>query len=356
MTDGGAPGAMRPGEELDADALRAFLEREGWWGGEPLEIRQYPRGFSNLTYQLTTGNRTYVLRRPPAGVGKGTAHDVLREGRIMRALAPVFPSIPRVHALCEDESVVGAPFCLMERVEGVILREPSRHPWAADPDSMARASAATVDVLAAIHAIDVSSPPVAALGRPEGYVERQVAGWTRRYASARTDAHADVEATAEWLAAHQPTESGHAVVHNDFKYDNLVFDPGDPGRVRAVLDWEMATLGDPLLDLGTTLAYWVEPDDDAGIRELGIGLTARAGNLTRRGVVARYAAQTGRDTGAVVWYFAFGLFKVAVIAQQLHARWRQGATADPRFARLDGAVAAIGVAAQRAIRTGRLGA
>ncbi|HEX4933278.1 MAG TPA: phosphotransferase family protein, partial [Gemmatimonadaceae bacterium] len=324
--------------------------------GAPIRVSQYPRGFSNLTYLVECGDRAFVLRRPPFGIGKGVAHDVVREARLLEALGTAYAKVPRILAICDDPAVLGAPFYLMERATGIILRDRLPPGLALDAAAMRRVSEAVVDTLADIHAVDYASAGLASLGNPAGYVERQVAGWTRRFEAARTGDQPHVERIATWLAAARPAEEGAALVHNDFKFDNLVLAPDDPARIVAVLDWEMATIGDPFMDLGTTLAYWVEATDPPLLRALGLGVTALPGTLTRAEVLARYEAATGRHVAHPVFYYAFGLFKVAVIAQQIHARFVRGFTRDPRFAQLDQAVATLGATAVRAVERGRISA
>ncbi|MCC6928490.1 MAG: phosphotransferase family protein [Gemmatimonadaceae bacterium] len=353
FVDQAAP--VRDGEALDVEALRFYLTRHGLAGDEELQLSQFPRGFSNLTYLVTTGGRSFVLRRPPFGVGKGVAHDVVREARLLAALGAAYAKVPRILAICDDPAVIGAPFYLMERASGIILRDRLPAGLALDAPTMRRVSEAAVDTLAQIHAVDYAGAGLAALGNPVGYVARQVSGWARRFEAARTGDQPDVDRIVEWLRASPPADEAAALVHNDFKYDNLVLDPHDPARVIAVLDWEMATIGDPSLDLGTTLAYWVEANDPPLLRSLGLGVTALPGNLTREEVVARYEAATGRGVAQPVFCYAFGLFKVAVIAQQILARYVRGFTRDERFARLDLAVAALGEAAVRAVDRGRIG-
>jgi aminoglycoside phosphotransferase (APT) family kinase protein len=274
---------------------------------------------------------------------------VLREFRILESLGPVYPFAPRVRLACDDPAVLGAPFYLMDRVRGTILRDKAPAGMPLDALLFRRLSERFIDVLADLHALDVTAIGLTGIGRPEGYIQRQVDGWTRRYAAARTHDHTEVEQSARWLADHVPDRSVVSLVHNDFKYDNLVLDPADPSRILAVLDWEMATVGDPLLDLGTSLAYWVNASDPPLLRALGLGLTALPGNLSRAELVARYAARSGGDPGDVAFAYAFGLFKVAVIAQQIYARYERGHTRDPRFASLHLAVSALGQAAARAI-------
>jgi len=346
---------VRAGEELDASALRAYLaDRFPARSGDDPVVEQFPRGFSNLTYLVRWGGDEFILRRPPFGGVSGTAHDVVREARVLTALGRVYRQVPRVLAVCDDASTLGAPFYLMERVRGIILRDRAPAGVSLGAADMRRLSRTVVETLAAIHAVDYAAAGLANLGTPAGYVERQVAGWTKRYVAAATAPQPAVEEAAAWLAANRPPERGAALIHNDFKFDNLVLDAADPTRVLAVLDWEMVTVGDPLMDQGTSLAYWVERSDAPAIRALGLGITASPGALSRAEVVEHYAAVTGRAVDDAVFYFAYGLFKVAVIAQQIHARWVRGFTSDPRFASLDQAVAALGAAAARAIETGRV--
>jgi aminoglycoside phosphotransferase (APT) family kinase protein len=347
------PRLARPGEEVDPVALGAFLRAHGL-GGASLDVLQFPGGFSNLTYLVRTEGNEYVLRRAPRGVATGSAHDMLREARILTALGGRYPLAPRVLAVEEDASILGAPFYLMQRVSGVILRDRLPRGVFIGPDVLRALSESFVEALVDMHALDVHAAGLATLGHPEGYVARQVSGWTRRYEASRTGEQPAVEASARWLATQLPAERGVALVHNDFKYDNLVLDPADLSCIRAVLDWEMATIGDPLMDLGTSLAYWVDPDDPPGIQAIGVGLTALPGNLRRMQIVERYSARSGIDPGNAVYYYVFGLFKVAVIAQQIFARHVRGLTADPRFARLDRAVSALGALAMRAIELQRI--
>ena len=250
-------------------------------------MEQFPRGFSNLTYLLRLGEAELVLRRPPFGSTVRGAHDVAREFRVLSALQGAFP-VPRPLLLCDDDAVIGAPFYVMERVRGVILRDRPPPGLALDAPRMRGICHALVDTLVALHDPDAGAPGLREIGRPDGYVERQVEGWVGRYRAARTDEVPGMERAARWLAEQRPRAGGVAVLHNDFKYDNLVLDPADPTRVLAVLDWEMATRGDPLMDVGTTLGYWAEPGDPPELRAFGV--TSLPGNLDRRGFVERYAA------------------------------------------------------------------
>ncbi len=362
MSDGTI--ALREGEQVDADALLAWLAREVPAlvpSGACLRIRQFPAGFSNLTYLVTVeharGQQPIVLRRPPRGVKAGIAHDMGREHGILAALHARGVPVPNPLARCDDAAVIGAPFYLMEHVDGVILRGTLPASFteqaAAVPGRLAALSQTFVQTLAQLHAVDVSTEPLASLGRPDGYVQRQVQGWTKRWLASRTDDVPPLDWIAAWLEAHRPPDRATTLVHNDFKLDNLVLEP-DLSRVRAILDWEMATIGDPLMDLGTSLAYWVEAGDAPIFRALGLGITALPGSMTRTELVQAYGAHRGIDVSDAPFYYAFGLFKVAVIAQQIYARHVQGLTSDPRFAVLGEVVKALGIAAQQAAEKGRV--
>lgn len=340
-------GAVRAGEELDVARLEPVLLAALPGVQGPLLVEQFARGYSNLTYLLRLGERDLVLRRPPFGANIKGGHDMGREVRILRGLEDVYPKAPRPLFYSEDESILGAPFYVMERVRGVILRTHLPPGLTVTPATMRGICTTLVDTLAELHAVDYAAVGLGDLGRPEGYVERQVRGWSQRYANARTNELLDMDRTATWLADHLPPARGAALIHNDFKLDNLVLDPANLQQVRAVLDWEMATIGDPLMDLGTTLGYWVEATD---LPELQlIGLSTFPGSLRRPEVVARYAAMTGSDVSNVVYYYVFGLFKIAVIAQQIYFRYCQGHTQDRRFAALDTVVAACARMAAAAI-------
>lgn len=328
------PRPVRPGEELDTVRLEAFLEARFPDFTRPLTVEQFPQGYSNLTYLVRLGERELVLRRPPFGAKIKTAHDMGREYRILSHLIDIYPRVPRPLALCEDESVLGAPFYVMERVKGTILRSKPPAGLVLGSDLIRRISECFVDNLVEIHQVDHVAAGLADLGRPEGYVRRQIEGWVKRYQNARTDDIPEMERLATWLNDHQPAESGACLIHNDYKYDNLVLDLQNLPRIKACLDWEMATIGDPLMDLGSTLGYWVDPNDPDQWKEQAFGLTTLPGNLNREELLQRYVKQSGREVGNPVFYYAYGLFKIAVIVQQIYARYKQGLTKDERFARL----------------------
>jgi aminoglycoside phosphotransferase (APT) family kinase protein len=344
---------VRPGEELPVASLEAYLARCLPGVADSLTVEQFPCGYSNLTYLLRRGDQEFVLRRPPFGNQVKSAHDMGREFRVLTKLSAVYPPAPRPYFYCDDTSVIGAAFYVMERRRGIVLRRADNPGQLLDPRTARGLCEALVDNLALLHALDYKAAGLADLGKPDGYVARQVSGWITRYTNARTDPLLEMDRIAEWLTDHQPAGSGPALVHNDYKYDNLVLDPADRTRIVAVLDWEMATIGDPLMDLGTTLGYWVEQADPEPMHMNAVGPTAVPGSLTRAELVARYADKTGRDVSAMLFYYCFGLYKIAVIIQQIYARYVRGHTQDARFARLNERVAALCRAALRALETGR---
>jgi aminoglycoside phosphotransferase (APT) family kinase protein len=306
-----------------------------------LHVRQFPGGFSNLTYLVSlmdgvhgATSREYVLRRPPFGSKVKSAHDMGREFRILSRLHPHYPAAPRPVCFCEDENVMGAKFYLMERISGLILRRDVPAGVDLGVDRMRALCETFVDTLVDLHALVYQEIGLAELGRPEGYVERQVSGWSKRYRDAQTDEVAATDQIMTWLAAHLPSSPAATLIHNDYKFDNLVLDATDPTRVIGLLDWEMATIGDPLMDLGTALCYWVDAEDPPAMQQTRMGPTTRPGSLTRRQIAARYADRSGRDLQDILFYYCFGLFKTAVVVQQIYFRYRQGLTKDPRFAGL----------------------
>jgi aminoglycoside phosphotransferase (APT) family kinase protein len=305
------PRDVRPGEALDEARLHAFLVARRPELSGPLAVQQFPSGHSNLTYLLRVGEHELVLRRPPFGAAIKTAHDMGREFHILSGLADVYPKVPRPILFCEDESVIGAPFYLMERVRGVILRgqRPPRG-ITLSPEVMRKLSTALIENLAQLHAVDAAQAGLSDLGHPQGYVARQIKGWTERYLRAKTDAIPQVEEVAAWLEKHRPPERGVSLIHGDFKYDNCVLDPEDLSRIVAVLDWEMATIGDPLMDLGTTLGYWVDPTDPDEHKLLPLGPTLLEGNLDRSALVAEYCRLSGRAVPDPLFYYVYGLFKI----------------------------------------------
>ena len=353
------PRAIRPGEELDLAALADYLDRELGGGASgahapgAIEIQQFPGGFSNLTYRVHRGAQEYVLRRPPFGSKVKSAHDMGREVAVLSKLAPVYPRAPRVIAYEPTGDVLGAPFYLMERRHGVILRKQLPPAIAGDPAALRRLCELLVDALVDLHAVDFAAAGLGDLGKPTGYIERQVTGWTERYAGSQTDDIPAVTEVAAWLADNRPPDGAPALIHNDFKFDNVVFTP-DLGAITGVLDWEMATLGDPLMDLGTSLSYWAQASDPPAYRQLPFGPTATPGMMTREEVARRYLERSGRRTDALVFYYAFGLFKTAVVAQQIYYRFAKGLTKDARFGAMILAVRLLAEQAHASIERGAI--
>ncbi len=340
---------VRQGEELDLERLESYLKAQLPDLEGDLTIRQFPSGFSNLTYLLRFSDRDLVLRRPPFGAKIKSAHDMGREYNILSHLHQVYPKVPRPLLYCQDESVLGAPFYVMTRLSGVILRPQMPEEMIPQKEEMAAIAGAFIDNLVTLHDVDYQAAGLRDMGRPEGYVQRQIEGWTRRYHNAKTDEIVEIERVAAWLEKHLPAESVPALIHNDYKYDNIVLDPANWSRIVGVLDWEMATIGDPLMDLGTSLGYWVEAGDPEEIQILRLSPTNLPGNPNRQEVVQSYALASGRDIPAVLFYYVYGLFKLAVIVQQIYARYKRGFTRDRRFAGLIHAVRACGWMAEEAI-------
>lgn len=349
--------AHRSDVGLDVSRLATYLhDALSLQADLPLAVEQVIFGFSNLTYRVRIGDLDLILRRPPVGAHVRSGHDMGREYRVLSALAPIYRYVPRPLAFCDDDSVIGAPFYVMERVEGVILRQPVPQGIVLAPAVIHAVSASLIDNLVTIHSLDCSTGALSQLGRPDGYAERQVTGWIERYARAKTDDIPELDRVADWLSERIPAHTGAALIHNDYKYDNVILDPDDLSLIRAVLDWEMSTLGDPLMDLGTTLAYWVDPDDPEHRSggPLNDRLTSLPGNMRRVDLAQRYAERSGRDLGDIVFYFVFGLYKNAVIAQQIHARYVLGLLPDKRYGQFLPAIRSLGDVAVRAIEKKRI--
>lgn len=349
---------VREGEELDSRALESYMrehlsellsatEPEA----SPLEIEQFPGGHSNLTYMIRFGGREYVLRRPPFGPVAPTAHDMPREYRLLSAINPVFNLAPKPYLLCEDSSVIGAPFYLMERRRGLVIRRDIPPEIGDDHQLRRRVSEAMIDTLADLHSVDIYSSELINIGKPVGFVTRQVRGWSDRWQRAKTSEVPEVDEVVRWLGERIPPEpdpeSGRSatLVHNDFKLDNVMLDSSDPSQVVAILDWEMCTVGDPLIDLGILLCYWAEANDPEARRESISPVTTQPGWMTRQEIIERYGEKTGRDVSGITFYEVFALFKIAVVIQQIYFRYVRGQTHDERFAAFGPRVAGLAQAA-----------
>jgi aminoglycoside phosphotransferase (APT) family kinase protein len=337
-TEVAGAGAVRQEDAFDVAGVAAWLRREDLppeiladLQGDP-EVRQFSGGASNLTYLLRYPDRDLILRRPPAGQKARGAHDMRREFTIQSRLRPVYPYVPRMVALCDDESVLGSDFYVMERVEGTILGRDLPPGMDLSEGEVRGVCLDVLDRLVELHSVDAEQAGLGDLGKGQGYVGRQVAGWSERFRRARTENVGDFEDVMAWLEAHQPADVGSCVIHNDYRFDNVVL--GDAHEVVAVLDWEMATLGDPLMDLGGALAYWVQADDDEVFAQFRRQPTHLPGMLTRAEVVAYYTDRRGLSVTPGQWTFyeVFGLFRLAVIAQQIYYRYHHGQTTNEAFA------------------------
>ncbi|HKW56207.1 MAG TPA: phosphotransferase family protein [Candidatus Acidoferrum sp.] len=348
------PGAIRAGEELDLARLEPFLRSRFPQAGNDFSVRQFPSGHSNLTYSVHLGEERMVLRRPPFGSKVKSAHDMGREFRVLAKLHDAYAPAPKVLLYCDDLSVLGAPFYLMEPVHGIILRRELPEGLEFEPQTARRVCESFIENLALMHSLDFAAIGLADLGRPQGYVERQVRGWMERYYGSKTHEIAEVEHLAQWMHRNLPASGDASLIHNDYKFDNVVLHPADLTRIVGVLDWEMCTIGDPLSDLGSTLAYWVEPSDSPELQSLRWGPTNYPGGMTRKDLARRYAEMTGRDVSRLAFYLVFARFKLAVIVQQIYYRYHLGLTQDARFASMKQAVEILMRAAWDCAQTGAI--
>lgn len=336
---------IRPDEQFDIAALDRYLRGQLPGATGPLGVEQFPGGHSNLTYLLRYGDLEFVVRRPPLGPVAPKAHDMSREYRALNGLWRVFPPAPRPYLLCEDPTVIGAPFYVMERRRGIVVRRQEPPEWKGNHSIRRQVSEAMVDTLITLHAVDYVATGLGNLGKPEGFVERQVKGWAERWERAKDREVPAISQLAGWLAERIPAPTDATLVHGDFKLDNVMLDPADPGRMIAVLDWEMCTLGDPMVDLGLLLCYWAEDGDPYARKESVAQVTAQPGWYTREEIVRHYAGKTGRDVSKIAFYEIFALYKIAVVVQQIYIRWKRGQTKDERFAAFGPRVVALAEAA-----------
>jgi len=325
-------GEIRQGEELDVGKLKDYLRPVLGEQVASLQIRQFPGGFSNLTYLISCGDNRWVLRRPPFGSKVKSAHDMSREFRILSALKDVYPYGPRPVHFCDDHSVIGCDFYLMNYIQGLVIRKDYPPGLGLGPVQVRQQLLNFFDVLSELHSVDLAEAGLQDFGRPEGYVRRQVEGWSRRWEAAVTPDTVDMTQVMTWLHDNMPAESGLAsVIHNDYKLDNVIFSLQDPLQVIGVLDWEMSTVGDPLMDLGCTLAYWVQESDPEWMREYRTMPSDTPGAPTRQEIVQRFSQRTGLSVDNFPFYFCFGQFRLAVIGQQIYYRYYHGVTQDQRF-------------------------
>ena len=323
---------VREGETLDEQRVDAYLKSSVPDLRGDIRIRQFPGGASNLTYLIEYDNRAMVLRRPPFGKIAKSAHDMSREATVLMLLAPVYPYVPKVLAKCQDDSVMGCDFFVMERLEGVIPRKDFPQDLQLSVEQVRKLCLNGIDKLLELHAVDAHDPSLRVLGKGGGYVARQIHGWCDRFVKAKTPDVASFAVVMQWLDEHMPEDCGLCVIHNDFRFDNLVFDPQHPTNIIGVLDWEMATLGDPLMDLGNSLAYWIEANDPEPMHQARMQPTHREGMLSRQEVIDYYLEQSGRQVESFIFYEVYGVFRLAVIAQQIYYRFYHKQTQDKRFA------------------------
>ncbi len=349
---------IAPRDGLDSAKLSAYLRPHLALSGGPLVVRQFPGGSSNLTYLLTAGDDDYILRRPPFGNTVKTAHDMRREFDVLSKLAVVYAPAPKPLHFCDDIDIIGSEFYLMERRRGLVIRgeipgtQPLIHGEDAFPTGRVTSTAicrSFIQNLAELHSLEYRAAGLADLGKPDGYDRRQVEGWTKRYYAAKTHKWPDLEKAIVWLNNNVPPESGASLIHNDYKFDNVMLDPVDLTRITAVLDWEMVTIGDPLMDLGTTLGYWMSADTGVELLNMPFNPLVLMENISRQELVEMYAEASGRDVTNILFYYVFGTFKIAVIAQQIYARYVKGFAKDERFAAFDKFVATLGSIANASV-------
>lgn len=328
--------AVRQGEELQEENLKRFLVQKDLIKSEKskLIVSQFSNGYSNLTYLLNIENKEYVLRRPPFSAPK-RGHDMGREYKVLHNLHKVFSKTPKAYEHSNDIDILGAPFYIMSKVEGIILTAHEARERKIAPTAFRTIADTWLNTFVELHQVDYTAAGLATLGKPEGYVERQVTNWGKQYLAAATEKVESARKVMQWMEKEQPKAYDYSLIHNDYKYDNIVFANDEWKKVAAILDWEMCTLGDPLMDLGTSLAYWTTSNDADFIKHGLPSPTVMEGNPTRSEVVQQYALKSGRDVNHLTFYFVYGLFKIAVIAQQIFFRFKHGHTTDPRFAQLN---------------------
>ncbi|HRH40718.1 MAG TPA: phosphotransferase family protein [Pyrinomonadaceae bacterium] len=343
---------IRQGEELNTENLSDFL-RDKLGAGE-IEISQFPGGSSNLTYCVKIGADEYVLRRPPFGNQVKSAHDMSREFNVLEKLSSVYQPAPKPLIYCNDESVIGSEFYLMERRNGLIIRGKSPEILENSSELQRKVCESFIENLVELHSLDYKTIGLESLGKPEGYAQRQVEGWTKRYFNAKTDEQLELEKSIEWLNANIPESNGATLVHNDYKFDNIMLNPTGLTEIIAVLDWEMTTIGEPLMDLGTSLGYWMSKEAGAQMLSMPFNPRVLMENISRRELVEIYAEKSGRNISDMLFYYVFGTFKIAVIAQQIYYRYAKGFTQDKRFATFNHFVNALGKIALHGIEIGKI--
>ena len=345
---------VRPGEDLDKETLSAFLRENLGVKSDEIIIEQFPAGSSNLTYLVVIGAEEYVLRRPPFGNQVKSAHDMSREYNVLSKLSRIYQPAPKPLLYCGDSEVIGSEFYLMQRRKGLIIRGKSPKILENSADLQKKVCEAFVENLALLHSLDYEKINLDDIGKPKGYAQRQVEGWTKRYFNAVTDENTELEAAIEWLNSNIPESVGAALIHNDYKFDNVMLNPENLTEIIGVLDWEMCTIGEPLMDLGTTLGYWISKGAGDELLSMPFNPRVLMENISRLELVEIYESKTGRDVSGILFYYVFGTFKIAVIAQQIFYRYAKGFTRDKRFAHFNLFVGALGKIALNAIEKERI--
>lgn len=324
-------GKVRDGEELDMRALRPWLEEHiSGVSGDPI-VRQYSGGASNWTYCLQFDDLSLVLRRAPKGTKAKGAHDMGREYRLQRDLKPVYRYVPNMLAHCDNADLIGSEFYVMEKLSGIIPRKNMPKGLSLSTENTRKLCTQALDSLIELHKVDYQRAGLSHLAKGTGYAKRQITGWTERYRNAKTWNVPSGRYIADWLADNLPDTENICLTHNDFRFDNLVLDEQQPTTILGVLDWELATLGDPLMDLGNSLAYWVQADDDKINRVLRRQPTHLDGMFTRQQAVEYYLDHTDEKPDNLVFYQVYGLFRLAGIAQQIYYRYHHKQTSNPAF-------------------------
>ena len=342
---------VRPDEQFDEAKVAGFLRGKLPGSQNELTVRQFGGGAANLTYQLDYGSHEYVLRRPPLGPVAKSAHDMAREYKVLSVLHQVFPYAPKAFVYQKDPSLIGADFLVMERRHGVVVRRKMPAEYKTMPSATRQMSIALIDALVQFHEVDYKAIGLSDLGRPDGFITRQIEGWYRRWHKAKEADLDDMDFVYKWLLENEPQDARQSLVHNDYKLDNVMLAADDPGKMVAIFDWDMCTLGDPLCDLGSLLAYWTEPTDSPHFQAMAAMPLGDLGFLSRSELVQRYADKSGRPVDEINFYYALALYRLVVIIAQIYIRYLRGQTQDQRFAALGQVIPLIARAA-RDVATG----
>jgi len=347
--------SVRKGEELNKANLLKFLQKNELISDikEEVIINQFSNGYSNLTYLIESSNESYVLRMPPVGATK-RGHDMSREFKVLSQLSKEFSKVPKAYVYCDDEQILDRPFYIMEKIEGEIITYNRAKKINISPENFGKISNSWLETFIELHDTDYKACGLEELGRPSGYVKRQVNNWGKQYLKAKTQEVPEAIKVMEWMEANQPETYDHCLIHNDFKYDNVVFKDTKWDNINALLDWEMCTLGDPLMDLGTSIAYWSMPTDPAPLLEGLPSPTMLPGNPSRTEIAELYAQRSGRKINNLVFYYVYGLFKIAVIVQQIYYRYQKGLTTNEKFKHLDKSSQFLCIMALQAIQKNRI--